>query len=148
VLGAKLTSPGPGEPDPFSLADPDHFESLLASAGFDNIVVTPVTSSRVITTAHANDEVRALLEVGPVGEAFEGADVATRQRAIDSVIEAIEPFRDGEGWRLASVPRGMLVVLVGTDVSGPVAASRSSNAVPEACGSAAISAVAHTSRLR
>ena len=101
VLGANLTLPGPGEPGPFSLADPDRFESLLANAGFNNIVVTPVNSSRVITTAHANDEVRTLLEVGPVGEAFEGADEATRQRAIDSVIDAIEPFRDGEGWRLA-----------------------------------------------
>lgn len=101
VLGANLALPGPGEPGPFSLADPGYFESLLGHAGFNNIVVTSLNSSRVITTAHANDEVQALLEVGPVGEAFEAADEPTRQRAIDTVIEAIEPFRDGDGWRLA-----------------------------------------------
>jgi hypothetical protein len=38
--------------------------------------------------------------VGPLGEAYGDADGAARQAAVDAVIAAIEPFRDGEGWRL------------------------------------------------
>ena len=101
VLGAALALPGPGDPGPFSLCDPRVCTDLLAGAGFADIAIVPVASSRSISAAHANDEVAALLEVGPVGEAYGQADETTRGLAVDAVIEAIEPFRDGDGWTLA-----------------------------------------------
>jgi hypothetical protein len=45
--------------------------------------------------------------MGPVAEAYEAADGATRAAAVDAVRAAIEPFRDGDGWRL---PGAALVV--------------------------------------
>ena len=41
-----------------------------------------------------------LLEVGPLGEAYEAAEEATRQAAVDAVLTAVEPYRDDAGWRL------------------------------------------------
>jgi hypothetical protein len=54
----------------------------------------------VFTTATVDDDVRMLLEVGPLGEASEAADEATRQAAIDAILAAVEPYRDEDGWRL------------------------------------------------
>jgi hypothetical protein len=35
-----------------------------------------------------------------MGEAYEAADAATRQAAVDAVQTAIESYRDADGWRL------------------------------------------------
>lgn len=101
ALGAELALPGPDEPGPFSLADPARIVSVLERARFVDIDVLPVSSARVVTAATADDEVRTLLEVGPVGEAYDAADERERQAAVDAVIAAIEPYREADGWRLA-----------------------------------------------
>lgn len=100
VLKAELSIPGPNEPGPFSLADRERVTAVLRQAGFVGIAVDPVAGSRLITTATADDDVRTLLEVGPLGETYDSADNRARQAAVDAVIAAIEPFRDEEGWRL------------------------------------------------
>ena len=78
----------------------DVVASLLQSAGFVDVTVDVVTDSRIILASTANDDVCTLLEVGPLGEAFDAADADTRQAAVDSVLGAIEPYGDGDGWRL------------------------------------------------
>jgi SAM-dependent methyltransferase len=100
VLKAELTIPGPKEPGPFSLAEPSRITSLLSEAGFVDIAVDRVAGDRVFTAATVDDDVRMLLEVGPLGEASEAADQDTRQAAIDAILAAIEPYRDAGGWRL------------------------------------------------
>ena len=100
VLKAQLTIPGPGEPGPFSLADGDRVVALLGQAGLAGATAEPVAGSRLISVANADDEIRALLEVGPLGEAYQAAESVARQAAVDAVIAAIEPYRDGDGWRL------------------------------------------------
>jgi SAM-dependent methyltransferase len=100
VLGAELALPGPGEPGPFSLSDPDRVRSVLHAAGWSHIGVERVDSARVVSSARADDEVRSLLEVGPLGVAYDDADEATRRAAVAAVIDAIEPFREDGGWRL------------------------------------------------
>jgi SAM-dependent methyltransferase len=100
VLGTELAIPGPGEPGPFSLADPDHVRTLLAGAGFVDITVDPIAGSRLITDATRDDDVLALLEVGPLGGAYASADEAQRSAAVAAVLAAIEPFREDAGWRL------------------------------------------------
>jgi SAM-dependent methyltransferase len=99
-LKAELTIPGANEPGPFSLADHERVTTVLEAAGFVEINIDPVEGSRLITPATADDDVRALLEVGPLGEAYGNADSPARQAAVDAVISALEPFRDDEGWRL------------------------------------------------
>jgi hypothetical protein len=49
-----------------------------------------------------------LLEVGPLSEAYEAADEEGRQAAVDAVFAAIEPFRDGDGWRLPGAAHKVL----------------------------------------
>ena len=48
----------------------------------------------------AGDNVTTLLEVSPLGDAYDAADDRTRELAVDAVLTAIEPYRDGDGWRL------------------------------------------------
>lgn len=100
VLGAELSLPGPGEPGPFSLADRDHLVALLGQAGFADVVVEEVVGARVISEAHADEDVRVLFEVGPLGDAYTAADEPTRLAAVEAVIEALQPHRDGAGWHL------------------------------------------------
>ena len=100
VLGAELSLPGPGEPGPFSLSDPGHVTGLLEGAGFDDIRVEEVEGAREISEEHTDEDVRMLFEVGPLGDAYTAADEPTRQAAVDAVVDALEPHRDGAGWRL------------------------------------------------
>lgn len=103
VLKAELTVPGADEPGPFSLADRDRVASVLSQAGLVDVGVELVEGSRLIGTTTADEDVRMLFEVGPLGEAYEVADEATRAAAVDAVITAVEPYRDGDGWRLPGV---------------------------------------------
>lgn len=100
VLKADLTIPGPTEPGPFSLAEPERVSAVLSQAGFVDITVERVDGSRLISTGSAGGDVTTLLEVGPLGEAYDAADTRARRAAVDAVLVAIEPYRDGDGWRL------------------------------------------------
>ncbi|MEY2404668.1 MAG: hypothetical protein QOD38_2219, partial [Acidimicrobiaceae bacterium] len=92
----------------FSLAEPERINSVLTAAGFTDITVDVVAGSRLITSASADDDVRALLEVGPLGEAFGAADDEARQAAVAAVLAAVEPFREEQGWRLPGVAHNVL----------------------------------------
>jgi SAM-dependent methyltransferase len=110
VLGAELTLPGPDEPGPFSLADPTHVAALLTGAGFVDVTVEPVAGERRIRTATADDELRSLLEVGPLGDAYAQADEDARDAALTAVTGALEPFAGADGW---SIP-GLALRVVAT----------------------------------
>jgi SAM-dependent methyltransferase len=99
-LGATLDPPPPGEPGPFSLADPAALATLLEDAGLAEVSVTECLGHLEIPSTTAEAEVASMLEIGPLGEAFAAADPVTRSAAIDAVIAAIEPFRAGADWRL------------------------------------------------
>jgi len=100
VLKAELTIPGPNEPGPFSLADPERIITLLTQAGFVDITVDPVKGARHFTAVTIDDDVRTLLEIGPLGEAYDAADDGTRQAAVDAVLAAIESYHEQDSWRL------------------------------------------------
>jgi SAM-dependent methyltransferase len=103
ALQAELTVPGPDEPGPFSLADREHAGDVLRRAGFVEITIERVEGSRLITRASADEDVRTLFEVGPLSDAYDTADDRARQQAVSAVVEAIEPYRDGDDWRLPGV---------------------------------------------
>ena len=100
VLGAELTIPGPNDPGPFSLGEVERVREVLHEAGLTGVRVERVEGSRLITSGDAGDSVTTLLEVGPLGEAYDAADDRVRRLAIEAVLDAIEPYRQGDGWRL------------------------------------------------
>jgi ubiquinone/menaquinone biosynthesis C-methylase UbiE len=100
VLPAELAIPEPGAPGPFSLADPARTTAVLAAAGFIDVAIETIAGSRTVTDRSSDEDVRALLEVGALGEAFAAADEATQSDAIAAVVDAMGPFRTADGWQL------------------------------------------------
>lgn len=100
VLDVELSMPEPGRPGPFSLDREDRVDHVLRRAGFSDIRVEPVEGVRHITSQAAGDDVTTLLEVGPLGEAYDGADGPTRRRAVEAVEKALDSYRRSDGWWL------------------------------------------------
>jgi SAM-dependent methyltransferase len=97
ATGVMPPMPEPGEPGPFSLADPDRVTALLGAAGFTGIEVRAVAETVVLP----HEDVASLTElaqhVGPVREALREADEETRQRVLAAVADALEAkVVDGE----------------------------------------------------
>lgn len=87
--------PGPTEPGPFSLADPDRTRSILTAAGFTEIVIETGPSEATLRDA---DDVRGLarrlLEQNPgVAPALAAASPAAQQAAVEASAAALEPHR-------------------------------------------------------
>ena len=85
VTGSLPPMPGPGEPGPFSLEDPDRVEALLSDTGFTQIEVTPQLRSIVIPRTEIESLVAVARRVGPVREALRTADDATTARIEEAV---------------------------------------------------------------
>jgi len=100
VLGVELELPAPGAPGPFSLSDPDALTALLEGSGFVEVAVEPVRGRLELRTESAAFDVASMLEIGPLGSAFAGADDDTRTAAVAAVLTAAEPFRQAGGWEL------------------------------------------------
>ena len=88
--------PGPTEPGPFSLADPDRIRSILTPAGFTDIVIEAGPTE---ATLGAGDDLsalaRRLLEQNPgVGPALAAASPAARHAAIEASAAALEPHHE------------------------------------------------------
>lgn len=88
VTGTLPAVPGPGEPGPFSLADPERVRSLLSSVGFTAVEVEPHTDVVVIEEADLDRAVEASCRIGAVREALRDADDETRERARACVRDA------------------------------------------------------------
>jgi SAM-dependent methyltransferase len=86
-----LPLPGPTEPGPFSLADPDRIRSLLGGAGFDQIVVDTGPSSADLGAADDLEGVarRALLQNPAISSGLVAAPEAERDAAIAAAMEAM-----------------------------------------------------------
>ena len=89
VLGQLPPMPGPEEPGPFSLADPDRVRGILASAGFGDVDVEPY-SDFVVTTEDRIPEVSAIAaRVGAVREQLRDADQSTKDRVQAAIEDAL-----------------------------------------------------------
>jgi len=82
VTGALPPMPGPDEPGPFSLADPDRVRAVLDAAGFGSIAIAPHADYVVIGEDRIPEAARTTVRVGGVREALTDADDQTRQRAL------------------------------------------------------------------
>jgi SAM-dependent methyltransferase len=81
-----------GAPGQFALADAERVTSILREAGWSAINVAPID---VPCTFPASELVGYFTRLGPVGQAVQHTDEATRARVIDTVRAAFAPFVHG-----------------------------------------------------
>lgn len=86
-----LPPPGPTEPGPFSLADPDRVRSLLHEAGFADIAIEPGPSSADLGSADdLENTARRALEQNPgIAPGLAAAAPRVRQAAVDAAAESM-----------------------------------------------------------
>ncbi len=107
VTGALPPMPGPDEPGPFSLADPERVSAILDAAGFGSVAVTPHADHVVLTEDRIAEAAMASMRAGGVRQALREADDETRQRALIAIETALRArLHDGE----AHLSRGVLLV--------------------------------------
>jgi SAM-dependent methyltransferase len=107
VTGSLPPMPGPDEPGPFSLADPDRVRAVLDAAGFESLAIEPHADHVVISEARIPEVALTSIRVGGVREALREADDQTRERALAAIEEALRArLQDGE----VRVSRGVLLV--------------------------------------
>ena len=102
VTGALPPMPGPGEPGPFSLEDPERLEAVLRDSGFNDIEITRQEESIVIP----REEIESLAElssrVGPVREALRTADPDTASAIKQAVRTALSDRIEHDELRLGA----------------------------------------------
>ncbi len=93
--------PQPGEPGPFAFADPERVDTILAGAGFAAIDIQsqPVTLHWGEGETLA-DQVRELVQIGPVGRLLADQPPEVRERVRESIAEVMAPYYDGESLAL------------------------------------------------
>jgi SAM-dependent methyltransferase len=98
VTGELPPMPGPGEPGPFSLADPDHVEQLLLGAGFSTVAVRPHAEQILVDADQLEMVVEAACRVGAVREALEADDDPEFHKRLTSAVRAalLERVQDGQ----------------------------------------------------
>lgn len=99
-LNAELNLPGPGEPGPFSLADPAETAALLESCGFHDVDVERHEHAWTFDAPTADASISEMLSVGALGEAWAAADAGARAAAVEAVLKGCDDHRDQDGWRL------------------------------------------------
>jgi SAM-dependent methyltransferase len=107
VLGKMPQMPGPDEPGPFSLADPDRVRSILGSAGFADIDIQPHSDFVVVTEDRIPQMAAIATRVGAVRELLADADQSTKDRVRAAIEDALRArVEDGE----ARASRSILLV--------------------------------------
>jgi SAM-dependent methyltransferase len=107
VTGSLPPMPGPEEPGPFSLADPDRVRSVLAAAGFDHVEVVHHNDWVSITEQRIPEVALTSSRIGAVPEALRDADHETRERVITAIENALRArLQNGE----VRASRGVLLV--------------------------------------
>ena len=106
VVGA-LPMPGPDEPGPFSLADPDKVRSVLGAAGFGHVEIEPHNDVIVESEDRIPDVVEATVRMGPAREALRDAPPETRDQVRRAVEDALRQRVEGGELRAS---RGVLLV--------------------------------------
>ncbi|TAJ71657.1 MAG: class I SAM-dependent methyltransferase [Phenylobacterium sp.] len=91
--------PEPGAPGPFAFADPERVKAILASAGFQDVAVTP--HEQDIGPGDLDTTVGLALKVGPLG-ALLRENPGQRDAVIAAVRAALAPQVGPEGVKLGS----------------------------------------------
>jgi SAM-dependent methyltransferase len=98
ILGGDRPSlPGPGQPGPFSMADPAATTALLTGGGFVDVEIRAVEAPFVFD-GDGTAAAERVLSAGPLGLAFLSAGEAKRREVIDGVVAALADYRGAEGF--------------------------------------------------
>jgi SAM-dependent methyltransferase len=89
VTGSLPPASGPGEPGPFSLADPARTRAVLAAAGFASAAIAAHSDHLVIDEDQIPEAALNSTRVGVVRQALADADDRTRQRALAAIEAAL-----------------------------------------------------------
>ena len=107
VTGSLPPMPGPDEPGPFSLADPDRVRAILDAAGYSSVAIAPHADHIVIAEGRIPEIALTSTRVGGVREALRDSDEQTRARALAAIEDALRArVQDGE----VRASRGVLLV--------------------------------------
>jgi hypothetical protein len=82
----------------FRLGQSDALARLISAANFDNIEQRRIEST--LNFVDAEEACNAAFVGGPVALAWSRFDDAARERVRARYLEAIDPWRDGRGYRL------------------------------------------------
>jgi SAM-dependent methyltransferase len=88
-------------PGPFSLWSRDRTAALLEESGFAKVAVEPLDLPLVLGK-NVEEAAKAMVLLGPTGRALSGASGDVRQRAVDTLAAALEPYRDRGAVRMGS----------------------------------------------
>ncbi len=80
---------GPGQ---FAFADSNEVRHKLESSGWRDIELKPLDVVCSFPTAELE---RYVTRLGPIGKLLQGVDDATRQRVVDAVLPAFDPYLNG-----------------------------------------------------
>jgi SAM-dependent methyltransferase len=84
-----LPSRQPGAPGPFAFADRERVTALLAASGWSDITIHPID---VLCRFPERELVNYFTRLGPVGQVLRDTDTALRQRVIEVVRPAFDPY--------------------------------------------------------
>lgn len=89
-------APEPGEPGPFSFADPARVEAILTGAGFSDVAVDHhAVTMRWSEGSGLEENVERLLQIGPVSRLLMDQPEDVRARVSASVVDVLAPHYDG-----------------------------------------------------
>jgi SAM-dependent methyltransferase len=91
--GLELPPREPDAPGQFAFADAGRVRGILSAAGWTDVNLQPLDVESTLPAAQLETYFTRL---GPVGNALQEADDATRIRVIEAVRPAFEPFVDGD----------------------------------------------------
>lgn len=94
-------APEPGEPGPFSFADPDRVRSILTDAGFEDVNLTALTA-QLSVGADIDEAVDFLMTLGPSARLLQDQSNDVRATVAGDLREALGPFAGDDGLGLGS----------------------------------------------
>ena len=89
--------PGPGEPGPFSLAEPDHVLEVLHAAGWSDVDIEPVTTEQPHPAGSPEAVARLVIEMAPPLAMGLAANPDKADELQAAVVEALQPAVTDEG---------------------------------------------------
>ena len=95
-----MPRPNPGDPGPFSLADPDRARRVLGEAGFADASLDAVDETMSLSDGPLEDAVRTAIDIGPLARPLRQADAATRAKVADAIRAALAKHHTAQGVRL------------------------------------------------
>ena len=85
----RMPASAPGAPGQFAFADPARVRSILDSSGWTGVWIEPVDAACRFPASALTQYITLM---GPLGRALQNVDASTRERIVDDVRRAFEPY--------------------------------------------------------